>query len=115
MVVTKKTVNTKERFEKHLGNSLSFIANGSTTKPYDHKSVMEVMPKLISTHIIDLMKENKHISIIAIRRVFNFIRLFAHLVSKDDKILHDLDSRLGTFVSDPGMRNKENCKILLDL
>lgn len=86
MVLTKKTVNTKERFEKHLSASLSFIANGSTSKPYNHESVLEVMPKLISTHIIDMMKENRHISIIAIRRVFNFIRLFAHLVSKDDKI-----------------------------
>lgn len=86
MVTTTKTVNTSERFEKHFVNSLSFIANGSTTKPYNHESVLEVMPKLISTHIIDMMKENRHISIIALRRVFNFIRLFAHLAAKDAKI-----------------------------
>ena len=114
MVTTKKTVNTKERFEKHLSSSLSFIANGSTSKPYTHESVLEVMPKLISTHIIDMMKENKHISIIAIRRVFNFIRLFAYLESKDDKIQEELNSRLGAFINDPNQRLKENTKILLD-
>lgn len=115
MVITKKTVNTKERFEKHLSSSLSFIANGSTSKPYTYESVLEVMPKLISTHIIDMMKENRHISIIAIRRVFNFIRLFAYLVSKDDKIQEELDSRLSAFIDDPKKRLKENTKILLDM
>ena len=115
MVTTTTTVNTAERFEKHLCNSLSFIANGSTTKPYNHESVLEVMPKLISTHIIDMMKENRHVSIIALRRVFNFIRLFAHLAAKDAKIQQELDAKLKSFIEDPVMRSKTNCKMLLDM
>jgi hypothetical protein len=115
MVTTTTTVNTIERFEKHLCNSLSFIANGSTTKPYNHESVLEVMPKLISTHIIDMMKENRHVSIIALRRVFNFIRLFAHLAAKDAKIQQELDAKLKSFIEDPAMRSKTNCKMLLDM
>jgi hypothetical protein len=76
MVKTTKTVDTYERFQKHIQNSLSFIANGSTSKPYNHENVIEVMPKLIFTHILSMVGENIHVSIVAIRRLFNFIRLF---------------------------------------
>jgi hypothetical protein len=44
------------------------------------------MLKLIGTAIIELMKEERHISILAIRRVFNYIRLFTWLMEKDSKI-----------------------------
>ena len=40
MVTTKKTVNTKERFDRHVRQSLSFIANGSTAQPYNFESVL---------------------------------------------------------------------------
>lgn len=50
----KKVINTQERFEKYLSNSLSYIANGSILKPYNHESVIEVIPKLISTHILEM-------------------------------------------------------------
>lgn len=85
-------MNTLERFEKHFKNSLSFIANGSTKKPYSSEQAVKIMVKLISTHIIDMMKENRHISIIAIRRMFNFIRLFIYLVNQDPKIQEEMDA-----------------------
>lgn len=59
-----------------MKNSMSFISKGSIKKPYTSACVLEIMPKLISTHIIDMMKENRHLSIIAIRRLMNFIRIF---------------------------------------
>lgn len=43
--------------------------------------VIEVMPKLIITHLVELADEKKHVSIIAIRRLFNFIRLYRLLIS----------------------------------
>ena len=86
-----QTIDTKERFEKLIQNSMSYIANGSTKKPYTHESVLEVMPKLIITHIVDMMKENRHASIIAIRRLINFIRLFQYFIDKDPKIQECID------------------------
>ena len=37
MVSTTKTVNMFERFETHINNSLSFISNGSSKKPFTHE------------------------------------------------------------------------------
>ena len=34
------------------------------------------MPKLIITHMVEMANECKHISIMALRRLINFIRLF---------------------------------------
>lgn len=65
---------------------MSFIANGSVKKGYTHENVIEIMPKLMITHILDMMKENRHTSIIAIRRLMNFIRLFRYFIEKDEKI-----------------------------
>jgi hypothetical protein len=48
--------------------------------------VIEIMPKLMVTHILDMMKENRHASIIAIRRLMNFIRLFRYFIEKDERI-----------------------------
>jgi hypothetical protein len=42
--------------------------------------VVEVMPKLLTTHLVDMVSENTHVSLLAIRRLFNFIRLFRLLI-----------------------------------
>ena len=110
---TKQTINTKERFEKYLTNSLSLIANGSTLKPYNHESVIEVIPKIISTHVLNLLKDNQHITINSIRRVFNFIRLWTYLSAKDEKIQSAVDLSLSKFMAKSENRIKDNCENLL--
>ena len=86
-----KTVNLKERFEKHLFNSLRFICNGSKDKPISVDQQITLMSRLIMTHVVDLTKENRHISIVAIRRLLNFIRLFLYLIEKDPSIQKKMD------------------------
>ena len=76
MLTSTQQVDTFERFETHFKKSFAFISNGNSNKGYNHESVYEIMPKLLMTHIVDLMKENRHVSMIAIRRLFNFIRIF---------------------------------------
>jgi len=61
-----------------------------------------------------MMKEKRHVSIIAIRRLFNFIRLFDYLQAKDPKIQETINEKLGSFIKDPESRNKENCANILD-
>ena len=63
-----------------LKHSLCFLTKGSTTKEFTPDMVLEVMPKLIITHLVDMVDEKKHISIAAIRRLVNFIRLFRLLI-----------------------------------
>lgn len=101
-----QTVDTRERFEKLLQNSMSFIANGKVSKGYTTESVLEIMPKLIHTHVCDMMKENRHVSIIAIRRLMNFIRLFQWFIEKDEKIQKVIDETIEHFKKDPERRNK---------
>lgn len=115
MVTTEKKIDTYERFEKHLANSLSFIANGSTKKAFNHESVLEVMPKLIATHIIDMMKQTRHISIIAIRRMFNFIRILLLLIDKDSKIQEIMEQKLKDFMTKPETQHKDVTKALIDI
>ena len=81
-----KIVDTHERFERHFKKSFAFISNGNANKGYNHENVYEIMPKLVMTHIVDMMKENRHVSMIAIRRLFNFMRIFLYLSDQDPKI-----------------------------
>jgi len=75
---------------------------------------MTIMLKLIGTHIVDMMKENRHVSIIAIRRVFNFIRLFIYLISKDDSIQKLMHNKVDQFMASSENRHKNICQNLLD-
>ena len=56
------------------------------------------MPKLMMTHIVDMRKENRHVSIIAIRRLFNFIRIFSYLIEKDPKLEEIMSSKIESFI-----------------
>jgi hypothetical protein len=76
MVTIKKSIDTKERFETHLKKGIAFITNGSHHKEYTLKNVLELLPSLINTHVVDMMKDNRHVSILAVRRIINFIRVF---------------------------------------
>jgi hypothetical protein len=76
---------------------MSYIANGAVKKGYTYENVIEIMPKLMVTHIIDMMKENRHASIIAIRRLMNFIRLFRYFIEKDERIQKHIDDAIEKF------------------
>lgn len=72
------------------------------------------MVKLIGTHIVDLMKEEKHVSIVAIRRLLNFFRLFFYFIKRNPEIQDVIESKIETFVKNPESRHKSICKNLLD-
>ena len=111
----KRTIDVKARFDKHFLNSISFICNGSKDIPFKTEQVLEFMPKLMMTHIVDMMKENRHVSIIAIRRLFNFIRIFSYLIEKDPKLEEIMSSKIENFIKDPANRIKDNCPNLGDI
>ena len=48
-------INLRERFVKLLQKSMCFISTGSTRKPFKPAMILEMMPKLIITHVADLI------------------------------------------------------------
>ena len=109
-----KSVDTFERFEKHINQTMSFLTCGSTRKTFNGVQARTFMLKLIGTHVVDMMKENKHISIVAIRRLFNFIRLFLYFMKKDPSIEKEMNALVNAFINDPATRHKDTCKNMLD-
>ena len=77
--------------------------------------VLEVMPKLITTHLVDMVNEKNHISITAIRRLINFIRLFRVLIELKPEVSKTIDARLKTFIDHPDKRVKDHTPALGDL
>lgn len=114
MVTNKQTVDTYERFEKHINNTLSFCSNGSTRKDYTAEQALHFMLKLIGTHVVSLMNENVHTSIVAIRRLFNFFRILFYFMKKHPEMQELIEARIHEFVSQPEKRHKNHCKNLLD-
>ena len=49
------TINTKDRMLHLLKKSMSFISAGSTRKAFNPKMILEIFPKLIITHVADLI------------------------------------------------------------
>lgn len=80
------TINCKERLIHLLKKSMAYISSGSTRKPFKPAMILEMLPKLIVTHVADLIQEVRHVSILAIRRLMNFIRLFRLLIDLHPEI-----------------------------
>mmetsp|Transcript_30105 Transcript_30105/g.29355 ORF Transcript_30105/g.29355 Transcript_30105/m.29355 type:complete len:231 (+) Transcript_30105:593-1285(+) len=108
-------INCKERFIHLLKKSIAFLCTGSTRRPFKHSMVMEVMPKLIVTHIIEMIQQQKHISILALRRLLNFYRLFALFIELYPEIEQEINAKVKQFIEEPDKRVKDHCSSLGDL
>lgn len=114
MVVKTRTVDTYERFETHINKTMSFCVNGSSRKPYTPIQAMFFMLKIIGTHIVSLMDEKKHCSIVTIRRLLNFFRILFYFIKTNPEIQDIIETRIEEFVNNAESRHKNICKNLLD-
>lgn len=110
-----KKVNPRERMIVLLKKSLVFLTKGSTKKEYTSSMVLETMPKLIITHLVSMVEGQKHISLIAIRRLVNFIRLFRLLIELSPEVETEINGKLQDFIASPEKRIKDHCSSLGDL
>jgi hypothetical protein len=114
--VTKvEQIDPYERFNKLVHNALSYVTTGSTKKPFEPKMVLEVLPKLIITHLVNLVDLKLCISIKAIRRLVNFLRLFRWLMKEHPEIEKTVDEQLEKFIKSPELRIKDHFASLGDL
>lgn len=109
------TINPRERLIQLLKHSLCFIAKGSTTKELTSDMVLEIMPKLIITHMVDMANERKHISILALRRLVNFIRLFRLAIELVPGVQAAINEKLRMFKEDESKRVKDFTPSLGDI
>ena len=77
--------------------------------------VLEIMPKLIITHMVDMANERKHISILAIRRLINFIRLFRMCIELIPGVQTAINDKLRIFKEDEAKRVKDFTSSLGDI
>ncbi len=56
-------IDPRERMVHLLTKSICFITKKDTKKALTPEMIIEVMPKLIITHLVDMVDEKKHISI----------------------------------------------------
>lgn len=108
------TVRQKERCIKFLHKALLFMSAKSTRKEFKPEMVLEVMPKLMITHVQALLKDFTYISIVAIRRLVNFIRLFQLCIELYPEIGEIIDKKIEEFLADPEKRVKDHCSSLGD-
>ena len=77
--------------------------------------ILEIMPKLMITHVADLMQEFRHVSILSIRRLGNFLRLFRLLLDLFPEVEKEMDQRIENFIKNPDLRTKDHTSSLGDL
>ena len=82
---------------------------------FNERMVMQIMPKLIITHLVSLAEEKQHCSIIAIRRLINFIRVFNLLLDMCPSLMVQVNLQIETFLKDVKQRHKDFTPSLGDL
>ena len=104
----------KERTLYLVRKALSMISEGSTRK-FEPRMIMEIMPKLLSTLVVDMMNEALHSSLKAIRMLIYFFRLFRLLLVEHPEMEKQLNEKIAAFVKNPEERHKDNTASLGDI
>lgn len=77
--------------------------------------ILQIIPKLIIAHVADLIEEFRHISILAIRRMLNFVRIFRLLLDLYPEVEKEIDAKIEAFIKEPEKRHKDYTSSLGDL
>ena len=91
-----------------IERAFSMICTGST-KNFEPKMVLDILPKLLSTMILEILKKKKHASVKALHGYCYFHRLFILLVEKYPKIKEMVTDIVSKFIKDPKYRHKDEC------
>jgi hypothetical protein len=108
-------INQKDRCIHLLEKALKFICSGSTRKPFKNGMILEVLPKIILTHVAEITQEFRHVSILAIKRLVNFVRLFGLLFELHHEVEHEINQKIETFINHKEKRVKDFTPSLGDL
>mmetsp|Transcript_5878 Transcript_5878/g.7112 ORF Transcript_5878/g.7112 Transcript_5878/m.7112 type:complete len:82 (-) Transcript_5878:3170-3415(-) len=73
------------------------------------------MPKLIITHMVEMANERKHISILALRRLINFIRLFRLCIELVPEVMTVINAKIEMFKDEEEKRVKDFTPSLGDI
>ena len=77
--------------------------------------VLEILPKLIITHMVEMANERKHVSILALRRLINFIRLFRLCIELVPGVQTTINEKLNMFKNEESKRVKDFTPSLGDI
>ena len=91
------------------------MTKGNAHKDLTADMVMEIMPKLIITHMVEMANERKHISILAIRRLINFIRLFRLCIELVPDVMAIINEKIAMFKNEEAKRVKDFTASLGDI
>lgn len=103
-----------DKYLKMTKKALSMICTGSTKK-FNEAHILEVMPKLLMTMVVDMMSEATHTSILALRGFAYFVRLFRFMLYQYPEEVKKAQLKVEAFVRDPANRIKDNTPNLGDL
>lgn len=95
-------------------HSISMLCENSTRK-FEPLMVLQVLPKLLVTLVVEMMQESTHTSIQALRVFVYFYRLFGLLLERYPEVRKELDQRIALFKEDESNRVKDKCSSLGDL
>jgi len=104
----------KEKTIFLVERSIGLICKGSTRK-FEPSQILEVLPKMILTLIVDITGEALHHSYKSIRMIMYAHRLFTLLLDKYPSLRDVLDERLQKFIEEPESRIKEVTPSIGDL
>eukprot|EP00824_Muranothrix_gubernata_P024053 TRINITY_DN67_c0_g1_i1.p1 TRINITY_DN67_c0_g1~~TRINITY_DN67_c0_g1_i1.p1 ORF type:complete len:995 (-),score=204.69 TRINITY_DN67_c0_g1_i1:1224-3914(-) len=104
----------KERTLYLARKSLSMICTGST-KRFEEKFILDVMPKLLLTTILSMMEQKEYTSLKALRMLSLFHRLFVLLLEEHPALYEQIDTVLQNFTKEEKFRIKDNLPSLGDM
>ena len=93
---------TVDLFRKHLSD----ISAGSKDK-FDEEMILQVLPKLVLIHCVQLMNDKAYSSIQGIRMLNYFHRAFLFLLEMHPQMQFELEKTLERFINDEEFRGKE--------
>ncbi|KAL9641954.1 hypothetical protein ABK040_004011 [Willaertia magna] len=86
--------------------SISIICTGSS-KNFKPEMVLEVLPKLMCTMVVEVLSNRKHASIKALRGYCHFYRLLLEFTKEYPQLLESIDKTIKGFIENEQNRHKD--------
>ena len=100
---TSDSEKTVDLFRKHLSD----ISAGSKDK-FDENMILQIMPKLLLTHCVQLMNDKAYSSIKGIRMLNYFHRAFIFMLEAHPQVQFELEQTIERFINDEEFRGKDS-------
>jgi len=86
-----------------------------STKKFDEAKIVEILPNILKTLVLELIQSVKYVSLREIRMLLNVLRMVKYSIDTFPGFMGQVIAKLNEFIDNPEKRTKKHSSNLADI